>query len=65
MKIFDGIKKSRIFFPEDRDHIIPAVTQPVESNMKYKARAAETSGYEDQSEVIRNQTPGRRRKLNG
>jgi len=33
--------------------------------MKYKALNAETSGYEDQRDVNRNQRPGRRKRRNG
>ena len=55
--MFVGRRKSSIDLPENRIHKIPADIQPVDIKIKYKARVAETSGYEDQSEVSKNQIP--------
>jgi hypothetical protein len=53
-----GRRKSKIFFSEYRTHKIPAEIHPSEIKIKYNALTADISGYDDQSEVNRNQRPG-------
>ena len=64
-KMFEGIRKSSMDFPENRFHKIPAKIHPAERRIKYKALVAEICGYDDQREVNKNHIDGRRKKEDG